>query len=471
MTMQATIGYGISRDEDRLTIVRAAKGRSGISYDQQWNGPVRQESAEWKNLIGRIYAEVWDGQAVTAVPVPVDKSIFRPLTTPFTSKKKAHRVLPSLLDIQLPFPLEEALTSFIDVSGNKTGPVSSLAVCMRREEYGTFLSDWQELGLDPVAVDHEGLAWWTWYLKKMPPTSSESRVIVAFGQNRSVVMIGTDKNLLGCYRWNKGVQQFSQQEDAWRDAVNRLQRICLAHKKACDDHPLHIIQTGSAIEASVCEAFECVWNAEDVKPAFSCDANGQTALASALAERALVSDMLPCNLRSVDVPHPAELQASGRNIKKSLVFTIILGLLLSAAAAGFYGVLYFRENRIKKHVTELATALTSMKSVPRGQEVLLAERSLESRREELRPFSKAVNDSVTGLLNDLLETAQTHEIKINRLVVRPDGILIRGTSPGWNDCDVLLPLLQKAGYRPAAPERQDAGMDERVHFQLQGALP
>jgi len=96
--------------------------------------------------------------------VPVRQSFSHELTAPFSRRSKAVRVLPTLLDLQLPFALDDCLYTFAELKA-ESGSVRALAVGARTAEIERRLGDLVEKGIDPLALDHEGLALWSGALR------------------------------------------------------------------------------------------------------------------------------------------------------------------------------------------------------------------------------------------------------------------------------------------------------------------
>jgi len=99
------------------------------------------------------------------------ESLVRRLEAPFSSCRKARKVLPTLLDIQLPFPVEDCLCNFIGLHRTKERKVRALAVAARRIDVRRRLDALHTLGIDPVVLDQEGLALWTVRLARHHPTN------------------------------------------------------------------------------------------------------------------------------------------------------------------------------------------------------------------------------------------------------------------------------------------------------------
>jgi hypothetical protein len=106
--------------------------------------------------------------------------------------------------------------------------------------------------------------------------------------------------------------------------------------------------------------------------------------------------------------------------------------------------------------------------IPRGQEVLIVQRGLTDQRRAYAPFRHAFEPSLGQPLRALLEKARQHGIMIEDITLKPDQVRIQGASDGWTDYRHLLEVLNTAGYKTGQPDRRDAGLDEKVHFTLEG---
>ncbi|MCX6997673.1 MAG: hypothetical protein NTV49_11445 [Kiritimatiellaeota bacterium] len=99
-------------------------------------------------------------------------------------------MLPSLLDVQLPFPLETCLYQFPVVRADAAGRIRALAVAARRTEIAAQLDRCRALDLDPVVLDHEGLALWTQSLVEIPLAPPALRVVAYLGAFRTALAVG-----------------------------------------------------------------------------------------------------------------------------------------------------------------------------------------------------------------------------------------------------------------------------------------
>jgi hypothetical protein len=190
-------------------------------------------------------------------------------------------------------------------------------------------------------------------------------------------------------------------------------------------------------------------------------------LARAVAVRALRGGPLRCNLRVGELTHPQQSMIEASTRVRVAASYLVFGLLLCVLNMAWWGLLQHREARVQRSLTELARELAGNPSVPRGQEVLVARRSLERQRPLNAAFLAAFQPSLTVRLADVLETAHAEHIALETLSLRGDFISMHGTSDSWSGGQKLEALLSSSGFSVDL-ERRDAGADERVHFSITG---
>ena len=101
------IAYGLEISAGRLVLARAA--RRGAVHAL----PVLSlDSEESRRALQSVAREVEQGAAALAVCAPAAQTVLRRLRAPFASVRKAEKVWASLLDVDLPFPVEGAACSY-----------------------------------------------------------------------------------------------------------------------------------------------------------------------------------------------------------------------------------------------------------------------------------------------------------------------------------------------------------------------
>ncbi|MBN1268707.1 MAG: hypothetical protein JXB04_03900 [Kiritimatiellae bacterium] len=468
--------YGLDLGPTHAVVVCAAAGRRDVSREVIWNGlPTDPQLAE---LGAGIAAEVAAGRARTAAAMPVHEVVTRWLTTPFPSISKAMKVLPSLLDIQLPFPLETCVYDLIEVQTHG-GHVRALAVATRKDHLRTRLETCRGLGLDPVVLDHEGLALWTQSIGELPVEADTLRVVAHVGHDHSVLVLGRGLSLVSAHGCRRGLNDLLVQGRADPQAVgefvDRARRVLRAELDASAEHPVQWVWTGPGAAEAAC--VDALREALALGPAAKFLAHREPApfLARALAERALADGARPqrggpallCNFRAGDLVHPQQrrMETAGR-VRVAAAY-LALGLLLCALSLAWRVILHYRDAAAQTALTSLAQELTGGGRVERGQEVLLARRAVEDRRPLDAAFVEAFQPSLTVLLAGLLDVARDGGVVLDTLSLRRDAVSATGSGEDWPGGRGLAQFLEESGFEVEF-KPQDAAADERVHFTLKG---
>ena len=125
------LAYGLEVAGGRLIVAQAS--RRGVP---QVVVNAALESDEARQILSTIAREVQRGTAALAVAVPAVQTVVRRLRAPFASVRKAARVWPSLLDVDLPFPVEGAACAYGPAHVDNDGTVA-IAAAIRHGDLTT----------------------------------------------------------------------------------------------------------------------------------------------------------------------------------------------------------------------------------------------------------------------------------------------------------------------------------------------
>ena len=466
---QVNTCYGFDLSASRLLIVKAvrSRGSQGAVCSVVCNqGPGLMPS----DLLNTIQSEMTKGQAATAACMPSSESFARWLQTPLKSRTKAQKVAPSLLDIQLPFPLEECAHDVVSFRTSDDGKVDALAVAARTEDITAQLALFQRAGLEPMKLDHEALALWAQGTREIPAERKALRVIAFIGDGHSTLVFGRGAEWVSTHSIRAGKDELEDgnSEPAKRFAL-RAQQLLRAQVSAAEGSTIQWIWTGAAVSPTLAQML-----ADTLQPLgeiiFLTARDPSCFLARAVAESVLDHDSLSCNFRRGELAHPEELHHRRRQKSRMAATILAAGLLLCGLNAGWRVLLAREKETIQEKLTTLAQNLSQMTKVPRGQELLVVERAVKEQAPMTAPFLEAFEPSLTSLIKDLLETAHTHHLAIEYLSLKKDAVSIRGAAVEWSQGELLAALLRNRGFT-ADIQRQDAGADERVHFTIKAQIP
>ena len=466
---QVNTCYGFDLSASRIVIVKSTRRRGGKGAEcsvvcDQPPGSVPAETLQ------SIRNETAKGQAVTAACMPSSESFARWLQTPLASKSKARKVAPSLLDIQLPFPLEECAYDIVRFRVSGDGKIDALAVAARTQDIAARLERFQQAGIEPMRLDHEALALWAQGLREIPVERNALRVIAFIGAGHSTLVFGRGAEFLSAHSIRAGSAELeaSNSEPARRFLL-RAQQLLRAQVQEPGAQNLQWIWTGPTASQTFTRALE-----DGLSPLgeirFLTARDPAGFLARAVAESVLEGDPLYCNFRLGPLAHPEELRHRSRQKSRIAATVLAVGLVICGLNAGWRVLLARQKAAVQEQLTSLAQQMSQMARVPRGQELLVAERASQEQTPLFAPFLEAFEPSLTTVIAGIVDLAHKHSMAIEYLSLKKDAISIRGAAAEWTQGELLATLLRERGFA-ADIQRQDAGADERVHFTIKAQLP
>jgi hypothetical protein len=464
--------YGLDLSGDRLLVCRGQAGRRPAferAADLDLRSPASAEA------IGRLLAEASSGRAAVAVCLPLHDSFARWMQAPFPSLAKARRVLPSLLDVQLPFPLERCVYDLPVLQSAPGGRSEALAVAALEESVAAFLARLKAHGVDPDILDHEGLALWSHALAELPPAPDVVRAVAYLGEDRTSLAIGRGDRFQSAHAIRAGARDLApggaEPEAALRSLGLRIRQAVLAQVPEEDRPRMQWLWAGpgaarGGLVQDVHRAAGLAAPPQD--PALKDPA---WILARACAARALAHGTLPCNLRAGALEHPRAAERRSARKRRAALACLAAGLALCAVNAAWLGLLGLRKGALHEEVAAAARELAGGARVPRGQEVVVAERALADRSRSVAPFTATFAPSRAALLSDMLRVCRQGGLEVGSASIQPGAVEVAGRAADWTACEALVRFLEGQGWIVSEPRRTDAGEDERVHFVVKAAQP
>lgn len=463
---QCSISYGVDASRNRLVIVRTERTRRGLKSETVLDhaGP---PDASTTAALARVRVEAGAARALVSACMPVHESLTRWIQTPLSSVVKARKVLPSMLDIQLPFPIETCRCEFVHVARNATGSVDALGVAARTEDVEQRLAVLEDLGVSPDRLDHEGLALWSQSTDEIPPERDATRIVASLGTEHAALAAGRGLDYASSHGIRIGLAELESSPDRIRQFAQRAKQVLLSQSSTAGSQPVLWLWTGPGATSGIIPALQAaLGEAGGIR--FATHDTPSLFLARALAARSLRPGALPCNFRSGTLAHPRTALWQERQSSLAATACLVAGLLLCGTGVTWRAFLDYRRELLQTSISTLASKLARTSRVPKGQEILTVQRALEQRAPTATPFLQGLQPPIGGLLSDLLTIARETGMELEALSLTDDAATLRGTSPDWDRCAGLAAPLRNAGF-DVAVERQDALEDERVHFTIKGA--
>lgn len=460
--------YGVDLADGFAAVVRVHAVRGGIHKETLLDERGDDLKSALTQSAQRVLADVMFRKAILSAALPVQDSMARWLEAPFPSMAKARKVLPSLLDIQLPFPLESCVHGFPLLEATDTGRVRALAVAARKENIQSRLAACAEMNMDPHCLDHEGLALWTQSLAEQPAMEG-LRAVVYLGVDRTVWVFGEGSRFLSAHASRIGVRELGSADaqgaaaTEWRDRVARMLR---AQFPTETEITMHWWWTGpGADDNELRRKLESLLHVVDAGIRFDAHPQPATFLATALASRALKQNHIAWNYRLGDSAHPAVAQWRDSTLRKTAWTVLAAGLVLCALNLSFGTLTDLQSRRADRALEQLAKSITGLPLIPRGQESVVVQRAIEEQRDRLAPFLRAFEPSRTEQVRNLLQWGQAGGMQFESVTLRADQLLIQGTADDWDGCEVLARHLRDAGWTVNL-DRQEAVAVEHIQFRL-----
>lgn len=421
------------------------------------------ESPGVRKALDEAAREVGRGRAALSVAAPAAQTIVRRLRAPFASAKKAAKVWPSILDVELPFPVEGAACHYgpSRVEGGETRAVSA---AIRKADLAGFVERSRAGGIEPTHCDAEALALWDQLGFEAPAARA--------GHPRALAWLGTDHATVARGRggdiWAVHVLRLAAGsgaggfEAAWGA---RMGPILAAHLGETGAGEMDLWWAGPGAE-------DAEWTArlrQALPPGLA--VRHETVrqpggmLARALARRAAAGT--GANFLAGEFAHAGTLAAEGRSLRRAWGGTAAAAVLALALAGAERIQTVRMDAAMQRRIVAAAEEIVGG-PVTRKQELRDVELALARRDEETRPFRFALDSGgVEALLDGALEETAALGVEISGMVLKPAALALEGTAPGAPAIEALAERLRARGWTVHA-ESAGRGADGRARFALKG---
>jgi len=440
--------YGVDIQAGKPVIVRAERTRGHVDFF-----PVTQNDP--------VFIEgIRSGKAAVAGSLTAGESFACWLEAPFPAFQKAVKVLPTLLDVQLPFPLEDCIYSFIeggrDDAVRMAGKTRAIAVAARTAEVQKKIETFSAFGVDPVVLDQEGLAIWTQSLAEVPAgknSTTAPRVVIYLGVERSTLVIGRGTEFVSAHGMGQGNTA----------QIDRLLKTQLAAGQGGAGIQWMWAGPGAAdalLLKKLGDSLYSRWPGSSVvhdKP--------ETFLARAVAGRALLPGPLRCNLRSGPLLHPVIARKAERDVASTALTYLAAGLLLCGINVTWDLAVKHRETALDKEAGALAERLAGSRAVSaKGSTRLKMVRdAMSPRKDKMKPFMRNFEPSLAETIAAMTDLARKNDLNFEILSISRDKINVSGTAGNWKKCESLKDFLKQKGYTVKL-DRKESLASERVAF-------
>ncbi|MEI6971745.1 MAG: hypothetical protein WCL44_09535 [bacterium] len=430
--------YSIDLAEAGPIAVRATRTRGGVTCTGiDPADPAVRGSLEGSTMVAGCLAE--------------REGFSRWLTAPFRSERKSKQVLPSMLDIQLPFPLEDCTYMFLPGGITADGKTLALAVAARTAEIRKKLDAYTRIGADPVTLDQEGIALWTQSILEIPVEKEATRVVVSLSKNFATISLGKGNQFIASHSVRQGAEN-----------IVRILRTRLG----TPPQALEWAWTGPGATPE---------NVEAIFPSLLQDWPGKSLyhkdprafLARAIATRALSAGPLRCNLRRGEFEHRAIAARKQRQHLTTSLIILAAGLILAATSLATGTLAGRRLTQAQADFSRQVDRLAGYHVAEKGEKALAKVRKAQKARLMVnRPFDEAFEPSLVSTLVTILNVGKENNLTFTILELGKDKntLNITGACATWNQCEKLSQRLRDLGYAVRSDRKETS--DGRIYFTI-----
>jgi len=382
------------------------------------------------------------------------ESFIRWLETPIASPRKAGTVLHSLLDIQLPFAVEDCEIAILEINAlpGRTG-TRGLVAGARSTDIAKRLDGLASTGLDPHILDQEAVALWSLCNAEFPPVKGAScaRVVVYLGSDRITFASGRDGEFVAAHTMRQ----------ADPDAIHRLLKSSFPSQPETTQwiwagpgamNPDTVMSLHSALATRWPGGMNIVTEPE-------------TFLARALARRALVAGADRCNLRTGRFLHPLLIRQNQRRPYQWAIACFAAGLLLCLVNTVWLTAWHHRMAESQKALRTLAAGVMgSPYGIQAGQEVLTARRALDAQTKDMEPFLAGTEAPAKNTLALILSAARDEGVSIETMTLSLTHGVIHGLASKLAQGDRMALQIAHHGWTTTIERKESAPGDDRTAF-------
>ena len=441
--MRESAALGVEIDGDTLRVVRGRRRQGRFT----WNVVTADDST--------VAKELQSGRAAVAGHVSPRESLARWLDVPYASAHKADLVLPTLLDIQLPFPLEQCLFVFPSRSRTEGNAIRALAVVARLTEIEQRIESYSAHKADITHIDHEGLALWSQVLQDGPPQIDDAnclRILVHLASERWTVVLGRGHNFLAAHGVTPGDEAH----------IRRL-----IHTQVEDGSPqvLWLWSGPGAADVATVESLYRRLNVRNPGPSQILP-QPDSVLARALARRVVMPDPMACNLRRGPLLHEWMRAREEQKSRGPAILLALGGALLCAAVLLSDVSVKRMESATDRRFSALAESLAGYRVTAKGRDAIrMVRRARRQQTQQENPFLEAVAPSQVGRLARIASVAKQNLVDLHSVELSTGALRITGEAADWDAPETLQNAMRTEQQNPVLHRKEDLRRD-RVKFAL-----
>lgn len=398
------------------------------------------------------------------------------LYSSLASTSKTRQVLPTLLDMSMPFPISECTYAFSKpiriMQESREQPVlpwktpseqqasmATLALAARNADVENRLTALSREGIDPHVLDHEGIALWTLMLKEHPPSRHEDavRLIVHLREREACVAIGMNRSFWSAHR-------IACLTDASLERTLRLQLDTIQGGRFSpsprlwlwtgDTEPLHM---------------QVRQRLEQLLPGQTIDVQqAPLFLARALAYRGISDGPLRFNLRRDRFAHPDAAQRLERRLNRTSGILIFLAALLLGLNVSIRTLQKASLQKLQRGFAQTIHQMAGWPVQAQGEDALrIAKRELSARQSEAEHLRFMFSPPLLDSLTVILRNAKQANVHLHSFRMENGALMIQGEAASQVKAEQFSTSLQHTLHDTLDLATSPLS-DDRVQFNIKG---
>ena len=488
---------GLDINSDSVAGVQVKSGLKGQHVTSCARVMIEEEGGlegALKALVEQMGAEA----DISISSIPGEHISYRNLRMPFRDKKKIRQTLAYELETMVPFPLDDLLVDFTMVDQSDQSEV--LAASVKQTYISEYLAQLQANGIDPAVLDVSGVPTVCWLLRQAGTPDDGLLLEIGLKRNTMILYLNRRIALVRTFPFNGGAiaqvalngtgntqadpQATEQVESCLRSFCTEVQHTLHAFGSQTSKtvRPQGVFITGSGAPYPDTENFinrfldlpvERIDLTTD--PKIHIDENIAQAWNPALMDNALALAVretrqdLGFNFRRDRFEVKKQYFGYKNEIRKVAAFLVVVLCLLGLDLGVEYYFLKKRYKILDQQITEIFR-----QALPDVKRIVDPIHQLKVRINELNKSALSFpgigsKRKVLDLLRDIsLRVPESANVHMTRIVVDPDGVLIRGETDTFNTVDTIKKGLEPSPYFNAVTI-SSANLDRsgnRVRFEM-----
>ena len=370
------------------------------------------------------------------VCAPLRSVVTEFLTPPPMPRSRQEKILPSLLDVKLPFPADKARSVF---SFTDDGHV--VAETVRDSDMDEILEKCGELGMNPEAVVPPVSAFWEQAGREAPEWASAARrILCVAGEVSSLIIFGDSSGIRSCSVFG------SSSGEAPRRAR---------------------LSAGGGLDGAA--VFLSGARSAEAERDFTASRTGAKVMCAASPEffgaRAAAYAACPgSNLRTGPYVHPVVVKRRCNAVLRASAALFMSGVLMTASGMAYMMKARSLRNESSSQLSLMLDTVAGYRVTSKGERALQDARSSFAERAELSVRNAAFSLVSSKFLPDCLDLCASHGIRLEHMDLSLDGLSVSGVAPDRESLEEFVSGVNASGMSAAISDEPAELPDGSVSF-------